>query len=231
MRIAFALAAIATLSAPAAWAGSLEVGPIRVIMIGPERTATLNVRNTGDAPIRVQVRTVDWAQPDGQDSYTPSNALLASPPLMTIGPSESQVIRLVVEKTPAAKHERSYRLILDELPPAKTEGGAGVQTAIRVLVPVFITPSTVSRPRLTWKATATGDAVLLTAQNEGDARDRLVGLKVSASGQPLAAAPLEGYVLSRSQRAWTLPATSASSLSVEGAGEFGPIRINVPIAR
>ena len=42
------LVAAALLTALPAGAGSLEIGPIRVQMIGPERTATLTVRNQPD---------------------------------------------------------------------------------------------------------------------------------------------------------------------------------------
>lgn len=217
------------LTATSASAGSLEVGPIRVLMIGPERTSTLTLRNSGSTPMRVQVRTVDWNQPNGEDAYTPSAVLLASPPLVNLGPSESQVIRVVVQNLPKGPAERSFRLIFDELPPAKAEG-TGVQAALRVLVPVFVTPATSSRPKLKWTAARVGGNVRLTAHNDGEARDRLVGLRVTAGGQPLGAGPLEGYVLARSSRSWTLPATRASSLMVEGAGEFGLARANVPIA-
>ncbi|GAA0644192.1 fimbrial biogenesis chaperone [Brevundimonas lenta] len=226
-----AVIAAAVLVAFPVAAGSLEIGPIRVQMIGPERTATLTIRNVDSAATNVQIRTVDWSQPNGIDDYSPSAVLLASPPLVTLGPGESQVIRLVVEHMPDSPRERAFRLILDEIPPQQEASATGVQTAIRALVPVFVTPSTASRPSLRWTAVRSGDGVVLTAINDGDTRERLIDLQVTVNGQPVVDAPLEGYVLSGGSRAWTLTsgAAQAASLAVSAEGEYGTVQANVPV--
>lgn len=222
-------AAFAAVTAPAV-AGSIEIGPTRLQMIGPERTATLTIRNVDTSPTNVQVRTVDWSQPNGADSYTPSTMLIVSPPIVTLGAGDTQVIRVVIENLPAGKSEAAFRLILDEIPVQHAGDGAGVQTALRALVPVFVTPSTQSRPSLRWTAARDGADLILTAQNDGDTRDRLLNVKVSAGGRAIGNAPLEGYVLSRSSRTWRLPgATAVTSVTVEGEGDFGEVRADVPI--
>jgi fimbrial chaperone protein len=223
------LAAAALLAAMPAGAGSLEIGPIRVQMIGPERTATLTVRNTDSTPVNVQVRTLDWTQPEGVDAYVPSAVLMASPPLVTLAPGESQVIRLVVENMPDAPRERAFRLILDEIP-NRTGPSTGVQATIRALVPVFVTPSTDSRPNLRWSASRSGEQLTVTAVNDGPARERLINLQVSAGGQPIGD-PMEGYVLSGGRRSWTLDAgaSQANALSISAEGEYGAVEANVPV--
>lgn len=223
--------AAALLTAFPAAAGSLEIGPIRLQMIGPERTATLTIRNVDSAPVTVQIRTVDWTQPQGEDVYTPSALMLVSPPLVTLAPGESQVIRVVVEHLPEARSERAFRLILDELPAERQVDAAGVQTAIRALVPVFITPSVDARPSLSWSATRSGDHVVLAASNSGASRDRLTNLQVSANGQAVNDVALDGYVLSGGVRTWHLPPGSAgaSSLRVSAEGEFGTVEADVPV--
>src|SRR5687767_8430710 len=80
-----------------ATASSLEVGPIRVQMVGEQRTTTVNIRNSGTGPITVQVRAVDWTQTENGDAYVRSTTLVASPPLAALAPGESQVVRLVIE--------------------------------------------------------------------------------------------------------------------------------------
>ena len=211
-------------------AASLEVGPIRVQMINPERTTTINLRNSGTTPLTVQVRAVDWSQPSGSDAYAPSATLVASPPLAEIAPGESQVVRLVVEHVDEIDGERAYRLILDELPVERPEGGAGVQAALRALVPVFITPSLNSRPRLSWSAVRSGEGLRLTARNQGDTRERLINSRVTVSGNDLGGAP-QGYVLSGGLRTWVLPAApaGATSLRITSEGEFGAVEVDVPI--
>lgn len=226
-----AVAAALLTAAPAA-AGSLEIGPIRLQMIGPERTATLTIRNVDSAPATVQIRTVDWSQPNGEDVYTPSAVMVVSPPLVTLAPGESQVVRVVVEHLPDAQSERAFRLIFDELPPQREADNTGVQTAIRALVPVFITPSTEARPNVTWRARRSGEQLVITATNQGYTRERLINLNVTSDGQTLNSYALDGYVLAGGNRSWTLPVSSARSglVTVSAEGEYGTVEANVPVS-
>jgi fimbrial chaperone protein len=227
---ALVVAAILALAPAPAVAGSLEVGPIRIQMIGAERTATLTIRNADTTPITVQIRTVDWTQPDGADFYTPSSVLMVSPPLVTLAPGETQVIRLVIENLPNAPTERAFRLILDEIPAPSDDLPAGVVTALRILVPVFVTPSTESRPRLRWTARQEGRRLSVTAVNEGSASERLINLRVSSGGQPIGD-PFEGYVLSGGRHTWTLDTdgTAAAGVTIGAEGEYGTVEANVPV--
>jgi fimbrial chaperone protein len=228
-RFRMTLAAALAFTAIPAFASTLEIGPIRVQMIGEERTTTLNLRNSGTDPMTVQLRTVNWTQPNGGDDYSASNNLIASPPLVTIAPGESQVVRVVVEGLESRPNEKAYRLILDEIPLDRAGNGAGVRTALRALVPVFVTPSTESRPNLSWTAVRSGNTITLTARNDGTARERLVAMQVTAGGAPVAGT-VEGYVLSGGTRIWSLTAPSgAASLNITGEGEFGAVNADVPI--
>lgn len=226
------LAAALLVVAPVADAGSLEIGPISIQMIGAERTATLTIRNSDSEPVTVQIRTVDWSQADGADVYAPSTTLMTSPPLVTLAPGESQVIRMVIEDTPNVRRELAFRLILDEIPSPGEPLTTGVDTALRVLVPVFVTPTTADRPSLRWSATRSGDQLSLTAINEGQTRERLLDLQVASRGQPLTTAPLDGYILSGGQRTWTMDLGSAPAgpIAITAAGEFGPVEANVAVA-
>jgi len=178
------------------------------------------------------VRVFDWKQVGGADHYAPSTALLASPPQATLAPGQAQVIRVVAEALPAGGGERAFRLVIDQIPNDQGPSGAGVRTAIRVLAPVFITPSTKDRPKLRWEARRTAGGVLLTAINDGIAHDRLVAAKVTARGKP-ASKPIEGYIRGKARRSWTLPdvPAAAPSLRLSGQGDFGQVEADVPIAR
>lgn len=225
-----AAALLLAMAGPAA-AGALEIGPTTVQMIGPERTATLRIKNIADGDTTVQVRAVDWTQDQGKDVYTPSTTLLASPPLVKLKPGESQVIRLVIERTPPQPQEKAYRVILDEIPNPQEVNGAAVHQSIRALVPVFITSSTSARPNLKWSATRSGDGVVLTAANEGAMRERLIDLTLSANGAAVGP-PMEGYVLSHASRSWTVTAPAAvTSLSASAEGGFGTVKADVPVGR
>ncbi len=221
----------ALLSASSSLADSIEIGPTRLQMVGPERTTTLTIRNSNDAPASIQIRAIDWSQADGTDQYAPSAVLLASPPQASLAPGESQVIRLVIENLPAADRERAFRLVIDQIPSDQSPSGAGVRTAVRALVPVFVTTAITDRPRLQWTAVRSGTTVTLTAVNDGAAHERLIGATLSAGGQPIGD-PLEGYVLAGAQRVWTIEGVpdGTQSLTIAGEGEFGEVRADVPLA-
>jgi fimbrial chaperone protein len=229
---AAALLAFSLGAAAKARAGSVELSPITLQMIGKERTTTLRVRNTEAQPITLQLRAVDWNQANGEDVYTPSQALAVSPPVFTLKPGETQTVRVVVEGVTAIRTERAFRLILDQIPESHLKGETGVIVPIRVLLPVFLTPSTASRPQLSWKFLASPSGGVLTASNTGDSHERLVGLKVTSGATQVASDPgLSGYVLAGASRTWPLADADAGAgtakVSVTGEGLFTPIKADV----
>jgi fimbrial chaperone protein len=217
------------LGAPPALAGSIELSPITLQMVGRERTATLRVRNTEAQAITLQVRAVDWKQENGEDVYTPSRTLAVSPPVFTLKPGEAQTARLVIEGVDSVKSELAYRLIVDQIPESDLKGQAGVIVPIRVLLPVFLTPSSAARPKLAWNLVSARAGPVLTARNVGDARERLAGVKVtSGTTQVGGDQGLNGYVLVGSSKTWPLAATASTArVSVSGEGLFTPIKADV----
>jgi fimbrial chaperone protein len=225
-----ALLTLALGAGPRAMAGSVELSPITLQMVGKERTTTLRVRNTEAQPITLQLRAVDWTQANGDDVYTPSKTLAVSPPVFTLKPGATQTVRVVVEGVEAIKVERAYRLVLDQIPESNLQGEAGVVMPIRVLLPVFLTPSAGSRPRLAWKLAPSSSGGTLIASNTGDARERLVGLKVTTGTTQIAGDQgLSGYVLAGASHAWPLAGVGAGTakVSVTGEGLFTPIKADV----
>lgn len=228
--VAAGLTAFSLGAAPRASAGSVELSPITLQMVGKERTTTLRVRNTEAAPITLQLRAVDWSQANGEDIYTPSRTLAVSPPVFTLKSGETQTVRVVVEGVTTIATEKAFRLILDQIQKEPLKGEAGVIVPIRVLLPVFLTPSVASRPKLSWKLNAAPSGGVLTASNTGDARERVVGLKVTSGATEVAGDQgLSGYVLAGASHSWSLSGAGAgtSKVSVSGTGLFTPIKADV----
>jgi fimbrial chaperone protein len=100
---------------------------------------------------------------------------------------------------------------------------------IRVMLPVFLTPSSTSRPHLSWKLASAPNGAALAASNTGDARERLVGLKVTSGATELVNDQgLSGYVLAGSTRTWALVSgMGTAKVSVTGEGLFEPIKADV----
>jgi fimbrial chaperone protein len=227
------LLAVALASVGVAAAASIQIGPTITTLVGKERTATVSIRNSDSEPVTVQIRAMDWNQAHGEDALTPSSALIVSPPFVTLQPGEAQTVRLLVEKVAKVDVERAFRLVVDEVPNPVQRASTGVQTTLRLVSPVFLSPSTDARPKLAWTTSRNANGVVLSVRNNGNAHERLSGLQVSLGGKAVnQGAPMGGYVLARGTRSWTLPAAAgATEAVITGTGAYGPINARVPIAR
>jgi len=110
-------------------------------------TAVLTVIADGNAETSFQVRPYAWTQPNESDQLTPTSELAVSPPLGTIPPGGTQVIRLVLRQAPTAR-EANYRILLDQIPPPAAPGT--VRLALRLSIPVFAEPAARTAPQLQW---------------------------------------------------------------------------------
>ena len=64
-----------------ALAGSFQVNPVN-LAVPPERTTTsLSLKNTGSEPVSVRILTYLWTQEGGEDVYSDTANVIASPPL------------------------------------------------------------------------------------------------------------------------------------------------------
>jgi fimbrial chaperone protein len=165
---------------PVAWAGSFQVNPIRVELSPKSQTTALTVKNTGNDPVVVQVNVEAWNQQDGKDVYAPTRELLATPPVMTIPPSEERVVRVGLRRAPDRAKELSYRLFLQEVPPPPQPGFQGLVVALRVGLPIFVAPSQgQAAARVSWKAVRTADGKLeVSAINQGTAHVQISEINV-----------------------------------------------------
>jgi fimbrial chaperone protein len=122
----------------------LSVSPLRIELDARHRADMLTLRNAGDEPLRIQVRSMRWAmESDGQWQLSPSDDLIVTPELLEIAPGQSRQLRIGTLLDADAR-EASYRVLLDELPNL-SEDGSAASPEIRVLtqlsLPVFLEPA------------------------------------------------------------------------------------------
>lgn len=219
LRAGLATSALATAMlclSPAASAQSLAVNPVNVQMAPGQMATLLTVINQGETATAVQIRAFVWSQNDGIDTLTPSEDVLASPPIARIAPGGTQIIRLVLRK-PVVGNEASYRILLDQIPPA-AEAGI-VRIALRMSMPVFAQPVTRVAPKLSFHVEHDATGSYLVALNDGGRHDTLRDLTLSTrSGAPL---KLENtqlpYLLAGATRRWRITPDAAL------AGASGPL--------
>lgn len=190
-------------------AATLQISPV-LVDLQPQQSATgIMLRNPGVTPVYGQVRVYAWDQAQGEDVLTPTQEILASPPIIQVPPKGEQLVRLVRAGKELAALEQSYRLVIDEIPDPSTPMVNGVVLRMRYSVPVFVagaTPEPV--PELAWHLSRQGKEWVLRLDNSGTRYAQVASLQLlSGADSPLAKVDgLLGYALARRERLWRFPA-------------------------
>ena len=227
VRLLAAALSLAALLLPAAYAASLQVAPISLEFSPQEQAQSVWLSNTGTTPVRAQVRVLQWSQPEQADLLAPTRELVPSPPMVEIAPGEKQMIRIIRTQPGLPDGEKTYRLIIDELPgsgAAPAASGGGLQFLLRYSVPVFVSvappvPAS-SKPTDVSGLSASLEAqpLALAVANSGKQRVKISQLVyVDAQGQRTTLAPgLLGYVLSGRRMRWPLNLPAGQALPPGG---------------
>ena len=223
------------LRASRAEAGSFSVNPVRVTLSASQTVAAITVRNEGTEATVVQLETQSWTQRDGVDVLTQSNDVLATPPILTIPPGGTRIVRVGLRRTPDAQREVTYRLFLREVPPPQALAQA-LRVALLISMPIFVVPSKATAPQVQWRAARTRDGqVRVEAHNGGTAHIQLGQLDVSlaANGEKVATRNMSEYVLPDNQRSWTVSAKSAppagTLLHISSQTDTGTVQFDVKL--
>ncbi|MDI1238537.1 MAG: fimbria/pilus periplasmic chaperone [Polaromonas sp.] len=231
---ALATGALALLLGTAASAQSLTVLPVNIEMAPQQMATTLTVVNQGDTETSVQIRAFKWMQPDGNEELTPSDEVLVSPPIATIAPGATQIVRLVLRRAPQDR-EATYRILLDQIPPAAAPGT--VRIALRLSIPVFAAPATRVAANVQFRAESKAGQTYLVAVNDGNRREtiREITLKSNDGGGLTTAASSSPYILAGATRRWPIGApgrlpTAGETVHLTGRMDAGVIDQHVPVA-
>lgn len=214
-------------------AGSFQVAPVRATLSTAQPVAALTVRNDGTEATVVQLELMSWAQRDGQDVYTATREILATPPIFTVPAGASQVVRIGLRRPPDGQRELSYRVYMQEVPPPPQPGFQGLQVALRIGIPIFVQPPVAARPLLTWRATRTAQGQLkLGLTNTGNAHVQVANFKLTLNrNQALATQQAAAYVLPGQSREWILESTvpSGAALHVAAQTDAGDMSADVVV--
>jgi fimbrial chaperone protein len=232
---AFGLAAAlgVILHAPA-FAGSLEVAPTTIDVKPGARSASLYLTNNGTQPIMAQVQGYGWSQDEAGEHLDPSDALAISPPMTKLLPNQRQIVRLAV-KPGDANAERSFRLIVSELPDPSVPQDASVHVLLQFRLPVFAAVAGEADADLAWTIAADATGLTLHVHNGGARHAKLIapvlvredGRRVAFDNSGLV------YVLPGASRRWPI-ATGAlkpgETVHMAGRDEMTGAALNAPIA-
>lgn len=232
---AIALAALSHVFAAAtAFAGAFQVSPVRIELTAGAPAGSLAVRNDGTQSVVVQLSLLKWTQVANTDRYEPTTEALVTPPIATIPPGGEQLVRVGLRRAADPRVELAYRLYVQEIPPPPQPGFSGLQMALRVGVPVFVSPVVAGTRSLIWRARITDDGSLsITAVNSGTVNAQIQSIQARASdgSSGWGADHALVYVLAGSERTWTLRSNAANGVSrpanvvVKAATDAGDVEI------
>lgn len=216
-------------------AGSFTVNPVRLTLSATEPVAAVTVKNVGDEATVIQLETSSWTQHDGQDVLESTTDLLATPPILTVPPGASRIVRVGLRRPADPQRELTYRMFLREVPPPQPVA-QGLRVALLISMPIFVAPPHMPGPQVEWRAIRMHDGnIQLQARNTGRAHIQLGQLQIvqAANGADVATRNMADYVLPDNGREWTITTKSAppagTLLSVTSLADIGTVKANVEL--
>jgi fimbrial chaperone protein len=212
---ALAAALVFLLTGAVAGAQSLSVLPVNVFFPAGQKAATLTITNQGKSETAVQIRAFAWNQQDGDDQrLAATDAVLMSPPIATIAPGASQVVRLILRQTPQDR-EATYRILVDQIPPPAEPGI--VHIVLRLSIPIFAMPAARVLPHLRFHTETDGGELFLVGTNDGLVHELIRDIVLTTGdGRELKEEPSTSpYILGGATRRWPIAAQGSLPLPSE----------------
>jgi fimbrial chaperone protein len=195
-RSAASLAAILSLLLPgAAGAASLQLYPVRIVLTPDQAVETMTIHNEGDETVRGQLRLFAWRQADGADVLDETRDILANPPLFEIPPGGEQIARFGLRTQPGPI-EKSYRVVLEEIPTEQPRREGELRTLLRISIPIFVPPAGDELTELTWRIwPGPGGQATIAIHNGGAVHAQIHRLTLAGDGDPIAEQEVSQYLL------------------------------------
>ncbi|MHB1205146.1 MAG: fimbrial biogenesis chaperone [Rhodospirillaceae bacterium] len=232
-----ALGLIALVPARAA-AAPVSITPTTIVLGPGHTTALVSITNESDGPTRFETSVNAWSEStEGETSLTPSDEVVIFPQLIALAAHETKKVRIGTELPPAAA-ERSYRLILQELPQINRDTGrVEIQVLSKISLPVFVAPPTAqARPAVDAPNLAVG-TLSFDVVNTGAAHFMLKQVSVTgrgAAGESFSLNTNGWYVLAGGRRSFRLTLAAADckrtrEIFINTTGDAAPAEARLPV--
>jgi fimbrial chaperone protein len=219
---------------------SFNVSPLKIVLSGKSSSALLEITNQSAESLRLQLSVSAWDQsPSGEILLGATDDIILFPPLLTVEPGELRKIRLGAVTARGAA-EKTYRVVLEELPAMKSSstGGGQVRVLTRMTIPVFFEPSKVVSSGQIDGLTMQNATASFEIRNNGSTHFTPQHIRLTgkgAGGQAVATHEISGwYILAGGTRRFDVPLSPADcrrlkSLTVEAQTEAGPLNAEVEV--
>jgi fimbrial chaperone protein len=182
------------------------VTPVRVELSTRQLRSTLQVQNLGDDPITIQAHIAAWNAKGPEEILSNNDDILLNPPIFTVPVGHTQYLRLGLRHLPHGVTEGTYRLILEQVPRPPKPDFTGINTLLRISVPIFVKPR-MPAPQLAWTLERTSDQDMrLAVENRGNAHVQIRRFAVTLGGSDPAsfAQDTATYVLPNARKEWLI---------------------------
>lgn len=173
--------------APGAAQAQVAVSPVRIDLSDEHNKDVIHITNQEQTTKSFEVELVAWSQSDERrEVYTPTDDVLAVPPLFSLGPGEEQIVRIGLMTDAASPVERSYRMFITELAPPQEEKieGAGVNLRLRLGIPVFVAPTALPYATLDYfDSMQIEDQLFMHLRNAGNTHVKVSEVRYLAPGK------------------------------------------------
>lgn len=230
------------LGAGHARASNFDVAPILLELSDKAASGTIVVTNRAQETLRFHITAFAWSQrADGEMVLQPTKDIVFFPAMLALNPKESRQVRVGTKLKPGAV-ERSYRLFVEELPPAvksKEDKANAIRVLTKMGLPIFVEAvSPKALPRIT-PPVLSGRNVSFDLKNGGTKHMRVqrVTVKAKNADKTVHSEELPGwYVLAGGTRTYalTLPDAAcqqATSLEVQVESDSGAPKTTLPNMR
>ncbi|MFC0444235.1 molecular chaperone [Pseudidiomarina halophila] len=182
-------------------ADTLGVSPVRVTLSAQNPVASITVKNASDRPKSIQLRLYNWQHEGQKTQLTATKDLIAAPPIAVIPANQTQIVRVGLRIKPDSEIEKSYRLMIEELPP---KDNVGIAMTLRISIPVFIAPEKAAQNKLNWRVEHRDDSSFLVVENSGTAHAKINQLSLNPPALTNSAPTGNIYILPNSYYEWKL---------------------------
>ena len=220
--------------ASAAPAADVRVTPVRITLSSGAPIASMHIENNGSEDMLMQLQVLNWSQRDNADVLEPTTDVIANPPQFRLAAGGDQIVRFGLQ-VQAGSEEKSYRVLIDQVPREQDAKANQVRTVLRISIPIFI-PCEGALPRPQWSiGAATGQTPVLRLTNAGNAHLEVDSVALrEAKGTLLGKLGRPAYVLPGQTHTWTLtgiaPLHSGQSVKIEAETDWQPIVETVTVA-
>lgn len=190
-------------------AATIRLSPVNVEILSNQNASSISLFNQSNESTDLQIRVFEWTQKNGQDQLTPTDEIAISPPFLKLQSNDSYNLRVVrINPTPISG-EKTYRIIIDELPkPIDSRKAAqGVNVLLRSSLPVFVVNKD-AITKLNWKIDTNQEAPSLNISNIGNRHallNNLILVDTTANkSYPIKVNTVNGYILAEQARSYSI---------------------------